>query len=120
MRTEAQYLWDIVEAADAIDRFMGERSLDQFIRDDMARSAVHVKLIIIGEAVSHLSPALTDKYPSIPWHKIRGFRNAVIHGYFKIDWDIVWAAATQDAHDLRAVATEMLRQEFPQFRPERS
>jgi uncharacterized protein with HEPN domain len=118
MRTEAQYLWDIIDAADAIDRFIGSTLMDQFIHDDMRRSAVYAKLIIIGEAVSHLSSPLTDKYLSIPWHKIRGFRNAVIHGYFKIDWDIVWTSATQDAHQLRQVATEMLQREFPQMRPE--
>jgi uncharacterized protein with HEPN domain len=118
MRNEAQFLWDITEAADAIDRFMGTTPMDQFMQDDMMRSAVYAKLIIIGEAVSHLSPALTEKYPSIPWHKIRGFRNAVIHGYLKIDWDIVWTAATQDAHQLRQVATDMLQQEFPHIGPE--
>lgn len=115
MRTEAQYL---IDAADAIDRFIGQRTMDQFILDDMARSAVHAKLIIVGEAVSRLTPALTGKYPVIPWHKIRGFRNAVIHGYFKIDWDIVWAAATQDARQLRTVAEEMLKTEFPNHRAE--
>lgn len=118
MRTDAQYLWDIVDAADAIDRFIGARKMDQFIADDLVRSAVHAKLIIIGEAVGRLNPTLTDKYPSIPWHQIRGFRNAVVHGYFKIDWDIVWTAATKDAHQLRDIAEEMLKNEFPQFRPE--
>jgi uncharacterized protein with HEPN domain len=118
MRTEAHYLWDIIEAADAIDRFIGTTPMDKFMQDDLLRSAVYAKLTIIGEAVSRLSEALTDKHPSIPWHKIRGFRNAVIHGYFKIDWDIIWTAATQDAHELRQVATEMLEREFPRTRPE--
>jgi uncharacterized protein with HEPN domain len=118
MRTEAQYLWDIIEASDAIDRFIGTKTMEQFLQDDMLRSAVYAKLIIIGEAVSKLSTGLTDKYPSIPWQKIRGFRNAVIHGYFKVDWDIVWTSGTQDAHDLRQAATEMLEREFPHVRPE--
>lgn len=118
MRTEAQYLWDIIEAADAIDGFIGAVTMEQFIVNDLIRSAVYAKLIIIGEAVSKLSSGLTDKYPVIPWHKIRGLRNAVIHGYFKIDWDIVWTSATQDAHQLRQVASDMLQREFPHIRPE--
>ena len=118
MRTDAQYLWDVIEAADAIDRFIANKNQSQFEQDEMLRSAVHSKLIIMGEAVTHLSEPLTAKYPQIPWHKIRGFRNAVIHGYFKVNWEIIWAAATQNAHALRDVATEMLATEFPHQQPE--
>ncbi len=118
MRTDAHYLWDIVDAADAIDRFLAGKNLQQFGSDEMTRSAVHAKLIIIGEAVAQLSDSLTGKYPSVPWQKIRGFRNAVVHGYFKIDWDIMWGAATKDAHVLREAASQMLDSEFPNFRIE--
>ena len=118
MRTDAQYLWDIVEAADAIERFITGKSFSQFQSDDMLRSAIHAKLIIIGEAVTQLSETLTAKYPAIPWVQIRGFRNIAIHGYFKIDWDIVWGAAIKDAPVLRKAATEILAKEFPHLDPE--
>lgn len=118
MRTEAQYLWDIIEAGDALARFLAGKSRSQFAQDEILRSAVQVKLIIVGEAVSHLSGALTGKYPEVPWREIRGFRNIVIHGYFKVDWDIIWGAATKDAPELCAAAQRILEQEFPQFRPE--
>ena len=90
VRTDAQYLWDIIDAADAIDRFLIGKTLSAFGEDELLRAAIQTKLIIIGEAVTQLSKPLTDKYPQVPWQQIRGFRNAVIHGYFKIDWDILW------------------------------
>ncbi len=118
MRTEAHYLWDIVEAVDSIDRFMAGKSESEFQQDEMLRSAVHAKLIVIGEAVCNLSEPLLHKYPDVPWAKIRGFRNAVIHGYFKIDWDIIWGAATTEAHELRDAVEIILRQEYPGIDPE--
>ncbi len=57
-------------------------------------------------------------HPQVPWVDIRGFRNAVIHGYFKIDWDIVWNAATKNAPQLRSTVIEMLEAKFPGFQPE--
>ena|ERR1035437_1253477 len=120
MRTEAHYLWDIIDAVDAIDRFIAGKNIDQFAGDEILRSAVHAKLIIAGEAVTQLSDSLTGKYPLVPWQQIRGFRNVVIHGYFKIDWDIIWGAATKDAPELREAETLMLSREFPDFRPENS
>jgi uncharacterized protein with HEPN domain len=118
MRTDAQFLWDVIDAVDSIDRFLSNRSPTDFQADELLRSAVHEKLIIIGEAAGSLSDPLTVKYPAIPWRKIRLFRNAVIHGYFKINWDIIWGAATKDAPELRRAATEILAKEFPHFRPE--
>ncbi|HUO10293.1 MAG TPA: DUF86 domain-containing protein [Phycisphaerae bacterium] len=118
MRHEAQYLWDVIDAADAIERFIGGRSESEFQQDELIRSAVHSKLMIIGEAVSQLSEQLTDRYPEVPWRKTRGFRNAMIHGYFKIDWDIVWGAATKDVSALTAVVTQILATEYPHIRPD--
>jgi uncharacterized protein with HEPN domain len=107
-----------MEAAEAIERFLHGKTEANLDEDEMLRSAIHAKLIIIGEAVSHLTSALTDKYPNVPWQKITGFRNFVVHGYFKIDWDIIWNTATQDVPALRATAARILEKEFPQLRPE--
>lgn len=67
MRTEAQRLGDIITAVDAIERFVAGKDDNQFRADDMLQAAVHSKLVIIGESITHLDPATTQLYPEIPW-----------------------------------------------------
>jgi uncharacterized protein with HEPN domain len=45
---------------------------------------------IIGEAASRLPDEFKESYPDIDWHRIRGFRNRIVHDYMGIDYSIVW------------------------------
>ena len=114
MRREDLYLFDIVEAADAIHKFVSEVSSEEFQRNDLIRSAVLQKLLIIGESAARLSDQFKSKRPGIPWRDIVSFRNIAIHAYFAVDWLIVWRAATINAPKLRRQIAEILAQEFPE------
>ncbi len=112
MRNEELYMADIVEAADAIQRFLNGVDYDRYTRDEILRSAVLHKLTIIGEATSRLSKARKDKHPDIPWQNIIGFRNIVIHAYFAVDWDVIWNTATVRAPELRNRLAQIIKDEF--------
>lgn len=45
---------------------------------------------IVGEAANRLPEDFKDCFPNIDWHRIRGFRNRIVHDYFGIDYSIVW------------------------------
>ena len=45
---------------------------------------------MIGEAANRLPDEFKDKYHEIDWHRIRGFRNRIVHDYAGIDFEIVW------------------------------
>jgi uncharacterized protein with HEPN domain len=45
---------------------------------------------IIGEAANRLPEIFKDQHPDIDWHRIRGFRNRIVHDYMGIDYEIVW------------------------------
>jgi len=49
---------------------------------------------IIGEAARHVSDELKSKNPEIAWIDIVGMRNRLVHGYFSVDYDVVWDTAT--------------------------
>lgn len=115
MRTEAQYLQDIIEAADAVERFLRGQSEESFCTQEILNAAVMQKLMVVGEAVVHLSPALQAKYPHIPWPQIRGFRNLVVHSYFHVNWKIIWTTATVDLPLLRVEVRQVLQEEYPDF-----
>jgi uncharacterized protein with HEPN domain len=112
MRPEKLYLVDIVEAVDAIERFLNGVDSDAFEIDDLRQSAILQKLTIIGEAAARLPADFRASHPQIEWRDIIAFRNIAVHEYFAVDWSIVWVAATQDAPRLRADIELILVNEF--------
>lgn len=56
---------------------------------------------VIGEAARALSQDLRDEYPDIPWTNIVGTRHVMVHEYFEIDPDIVWAVVSKDLPTLK-------------------
>ena len=57
-------------------------------------------LEIIGEAAKGVSESIRERYSDIPWSQIGGTRDRLIHGYFNVDYDIVWAVITKDLRPL--------------------
>lgn len=64
--------------------------MSDFLNDDKTADAVIRNFEIIGEAANGLTEDFKDKHPQIEWHKIRGFRNRIVHDYIDIDYEIVW------------------------------
>jgi uncharacterized protein with HEPN domain len=67
-------------------------------------------LQIIGEAARALPLEVRSLAPDIPWPKIIGMRNVLVHGYFDIDTDIVWQAVTNDVPALKLAVLSLLEQ----------
>lgn len=80
------FLRDIIEAMEAIEKFIEGMSFENFIQDDKTSSAVIRKFEIIGETVRNIPDWMREKYPHIPWKKIAGIRDKIIHGYFGVDY----------------------------------
>ena len=112
MRSEEQYLLDMVEAADAIARFLDGIARQDFLNDELRQSAVIQKIEVIGEAAGKVSQNLRNRYPDVDWPKIVGMRNILIHAYFSVKVGIVWQTATQAVPDLREKIVHILSQEF--------
>lgn len=64
-------------------------SFDEFIDDSKTVDAVIRNFEIIGEAANRLPEDFKDYHSSIDWHRIRDFRNRIVHDYFGIDYSIV-------------------------------
>ena len=113
MRSDDLYLVDLIEAAEGVERLLGDHDFETFAHDDTIRSAVLWKLYIISEASTKLSARSRDRLKNIAWDEIRGFRNRLAHGYFTLAWERVWDVAKHNAPLLRSQAEEILAREFP-------
>jgi uncharacterized protein with HEPN domain len=84
------YLRDILEAIANVEEFVGNMPRSEFEGDKKTLHAVVRNLEVIGEAVKGVPPEVRDRYPEVPWQRIAGLRDILIHHYFGIDIDIVW------------------------------
>lgn len=107
MRDPKERLRDILEAIAAIDRYH-DRVRSAFEQDELLQVWFLRHLQIIGEAARRLPDEVRDLAPDIPWHKIIGMRNILVHGYFAIDLDVVWDAVQRDVPLLKAAVEALL------------
>jgi uncharacterized protein with HEPN domain len=110
MRLEARkYLRDIQVAAERIERFTRGRLFEQYLADEMLRSAVERQFTIIGEALARLDKDSPDIAAAIPdLRRIIAFRNILIHGYAAVDDRIVWGVIENYLAALGSAVQELL------------
>jgi uncharacterized protein with HEPN domain len=79
-----------------------------FFADRMRQDATLRKLQVIGQAVKNLSEDTKSRQPQIPWKQIAGMRDKVIHDYFGVNLEIVWAVVDKDLPKLGIAVAELL------------
>ena len=105
------FLSHILESISEIEKYLEGISEDEFSRSTQIQDAVVRRLEIIGEASKNIPPSLKEKYPKIPWRKITGMRDVLIHGYFGVNMKLVWDASTQDIMELKKEIKMILKEE---------
>lgn len=81
---------DIIDSGRKILEYTKGLTFEAFASDNKTVDAVIRNFEIIGEAANRLPEDFKDKHPDVDWHRIRGFRNRIVHHYFGIDFSIVW------------------------------
>jgi uncharacterized protein with HEPN domain len=90
-RGNREFISDIKEAIERIKEYTRGMDYEQFLKDKKTQDAVIRNTEIIGEAAKNLSSDFRKKYSHLDWKKIAGMRDKIIHFYFGVKWDIVWA-----------------------------
>lgn len=105
------YLKDILEAINAIEKFVEGLDFEEFKKDDKTSSAVIRKFEIIGEATRNIPKNFRNKYSQIPWKEMVGFRDKLIHFYFGIKYELVWEAIKKDLPELKSMIQNIMESE---------
>jgi len=99
---------DILEAADKILRWTVTLERDQFLDDEKTRDAVVRNLEIIGEAASQMPEEIKINNPHVPWRQIIGLRHRIAHGYFGVDYELIWNIVRSDLPSLQEQVAALL------------
>ncbi len=108
MRNPNLYLVDILEAMEAIGIFVEDMEFEDFEADDKTSSAVIRKFEIIGEATKNVPESIRQKYSTIPWREMAGMRDKLIHFYFGIKYDLVWATIKDVIPEVKPLIRKIL------------
>src|SRR3990167_2857496 len=95
------FIEDILESIKLIEKYIRNISKENLDNNQKLKDSIVRRLEIIGEAVKNIPDNFRKKYPEVPWKKIAGLRDIIIHTYFNIDLDITWNIIKKDLPDLK-------------------
>lgn len=107
-REYRDYLHDILDAVNDAESFLEGMSFEQFAKDRKTLNAVVRSLEIIGEAAKSIPVDMREKYGKLPWKRMTGMRDKVIHAYFGVDTKTLWNTVKNDLPPLKQLVQKML------------
>lgn len=105
------FLAHILESIQLIEEYSKNVTKAKFLNDRSTQDAIMRRLEIIGEAVKNLPAAYRAKHPSIPWKKISGMRDILIHEYFAVDLSLTWKVVKSELPIIKKKLSKILSSE---------
>jgi uncharacterized protein with HEPN domain len=99
---------DMLAAIRKIERYTAGMDQELFQQDEKTIDAVVRNLEILGEATRQLPEDFIDRYSKVPWRKIAGLRNRIVHDYFGLDLEIIWQVIRNDLPPLKVGLEELV------------
>lgn len=91
----------ILDAITTIESYVAQNSLAELKNNHMLFDSITKQLIVIGEAINHLSEKFREKNSDIPFQLIVGMRNRLIHEYMLVNNETVWKTCIEDIPKLK-------------------
>jgi uncharacterized protein with HEPN domain len=92
---------DILDSISNIEKYTEKIAMDEFLKNQMIIDAVVRNIEIIGEASKNVPEEVRKKFVNIPWQKLYGIRNRIVHAYFGVDNSIIWFIIENELSSLK-------------------
>ncbi len=109
MSADFMYLRHILDAIKKVDRYAAVGK-EAFMGESHWHDAAIRQLEIIGEATKNLSDAIRTKHADVPWRRMAGMRDVLIHGYMGVDLEAVWEVAQAQLPPLKEQILRILHE----------
>jgi uncharacterized protein with HEPN domain len=104
------FIKDILEYMRRAEEYVEGYNLNNFLVDKKTCDSVLRCLEDIGEATKGVPDVLRNNYPSVPWRDMAGMRDKVIHGYFVVDYEMVWLVVKEDIPIIKPMILENIKE----------
>ena len=108
-KTYKYYVEKIIDDINFCIKHLEAISLQEFNMDEILSSAISFKFVQISENVKKLPLSINEVYPTIPWNKISGLRNRIVHDYGSIQLDIIYNTVKDDLPKLIVDLNEIIK-----------
>jgi uncharacterized protein with HEPN domain len=104
------YVTDLLESMDNVIEYLDGLTYAEFSNDKMRVDAVLRNIQIMGEAARNISDEIKEMYPEVPWRRIIGLRNIVVHAYFGVDLETIWKIGKENIPDTRPLIWKIMEE----------
>lgn len=109
--SDKQNLLGIIEAIEKIETYSSDfKDAEEFYYESKSFDATMMQFVVIGEMINKLSVGFKKSHNSIPWIKIKDFRNIIAHDYFGIDSDEIWDIIHNKIKPLKKQIVDLLNE----------
>jgi len=104
------YIRDILNEVNKVNSFIKGLSYEKFVKEEKTVYAVIRCFEIMGEAAKNIPARMRNKYPLVPWKRISGMRDKLIHEYFGVDYDILWQTIKRRLPEVKPYIEKILKE----------
>lgn len=102
MQRDLLLLGEMIDAAEQIQRLAAGVSLDEIDERRERRDALLWNYTVLGEAAGQVSDETKARFPAVAWQQPVRLRNRIVHGYWSIDMEVLFATARRQLPALAA------------------